>query len=64
MFGLMLTGKMDREIKRLGKRPVLQGFWFLYVCLILVVWGEFVSEFVCRYLFVSIASIFIALWSG
>ncbi|XP_004514541.1 uncharacterized protein [Cicer arietinum] len=26
MFGLMLTGKMDREIKRLGKRPVLQGF--------------------------------------
>lgn len=27
MFGLMLTGKMDREIKRLGKRPVLQVFW-------------------------------------
>ncbi|KAK8512204.1 hypothetical protein V6N13_097130 [Hibiscus sabdariffa] len=26
MFGLMLTGKMDREIKRLGKRPILQGF--------------------------------------
>lgn len=26
MFGLMLTGKMDREIKRLGKRPVLQVF--------------------------------------
>ncbi|XP_065853344.1 uncharacterized protein [Euphorbia lathyris] len=26
MFGLMLTGQMDREIKRLGKRPVLQGF--------------------------------------
>ncbi|KAK9120410.1 hypothetical protein Syun_018027 [Stephania yunnanensis] len=25
MFGLMLTGRMDREIKRLGKRPVLQG---------------------------------------
>lgn len=24
MFGLMLTGNMDREIKRLGKRPVLQ----------------------------------------
>lgn len=24
MFGLMLTGKMDKEIKRLGKRPVLQ----------------------------------------
>ncbi|RDY14201.1 hypothetical protein CR513_00761, partial [Mucuna pruriens] len=24
MFGLMLTGQMDREIKRLGKRPVLQ----------------------------------------
>ena len=27
MFGLMLTGQMDREIKRLEKRPVLQGFW-------------------------------------
>ncbi|XP_022747229.1 uncharacterized protein LOC111296978 [Durio zibethinus] len=26
MFGLMLTRKMDREIKRLGKRPLLQGF--------------------------------------
>ncbi|XP_038697658.1 uncharacterized protein LOC119995269 [Tripterygium wilfordii] len=26
MFGLMLTGQMDREIKRLGKRPVLQVF--------------------------------------
>ncbi|XP_041027137.1 uncharacterized protein LOC121267341 [Juglans microcarpa x Juglans regia] len=26
MFGLMLTGKMDKEIKRLGKRPVLQVF--------------------------------------
>ncbi|KAF8042350.1 hypothetical protein BT93_A0849 [Corymbia citriodora subsp. variegata] len=26
MFGLMLTGKMDREIKRLGKRPILNGF--------------------------------------
>ncbi|XP_038988147.1 uncharacterized protein LOC103713728 [Phoenix dactylifera] len=26
MFGLMLTGRMDREIKRLGKRPVLQAF--------------------------------------
>ncbi|GLT92663.1 hypothetical protein SLE2022_104900 [Rubroshorea leprosula] len=26
MFGLMFTGKMDREIKRLGKRPILQGF--------------------------------------
>ncbi|XP_020576564.1 uncharacterized protein LOC110022106 [Phalaenopsis equestris] len=26
MFGLMLTGNMDREIKRLGKRPVLQVF--------------------------------------
>ncbi|XP_044473504.1 uncharacterized protein LOC123201945 [Mangifera indica] len=26
MFGLMLTGNMDREIKRLGKRPVLQAF--------------------------------------
>ncbi|KAK9120430.1 hypothetical protein Syun_018047 [Stephania yunnanensis] len=26
MFGLMLTGRMDREIKRLGKRPVLQVF--------------------------------------
>nr|XP_043610944.1 uncharacterized protein LOC122582597 [Erigeron canadensis] len=24
MFGLMLTGQMDKEIKRLGKRPVLQ----------------------------------------
>ncbi|KAK7256867.1 hypothetical protein RIF29_30410 [Crotalaria pallida] len=24
MFGLMLTGQMDREIKRLGKRPVIQ----------------------------------------
>ncbi|KAJ7284215.1 hypothetical protein O6H91_04G083400 [Diphasiastrum complanatum] len=24
MFGLMLTGRMDREIKRLGKRPILQ----------------------------------------
>lgn len=22
MFGLMLTGNMDKEIKRLGKRPV------------------------------------------
>lgn len=29
MFGLMLTGQMDKEIKRLGKRPVLQVFWFL-----------------------------------
>lgn len=27
MFGLMLTGNMDKEIKRLGKRPVLQVFW-------------------------------------
>lgn len=27
MFGFMLTGKMDREIKRLGKRPVLQILW-------------------------------------
>uniref|UniRef100_A0A7N0U767 DUF962 domain-containing protein n=1 Tax=Kalanchoe fedtschenkoi TaxID=63787 RepID=A0A7N0U767_KALFE len=26
MFGLMLTGQMDREMKRLGKRPVLQVF--------------------------------------
>uniref|UniRef100_A0A6N2MMX3 DUF962 domain-containing protein n=1 Tax=Salix viminalis TaxID=40686 RepID=A0A6N2MMX3_SALVM len=26
MFGLMLTGQMDREIKRLEKRPALQGF--------------------------------------
>ncbi|KAK9668848.1 hypothetical protein RND81_13G091100 [Saponaria officinalis] len=26
MFRLMLTGQMDREIKRLGKRPVLQSF--------------------------------------
>ncbi|CBI30431.3 unnamed protein product, partial [Vitis vinifera] len=26
MFGLMLTGQMDKEIKRLGKRPVLQVF--------------------------------------
>ncbi|KAF9598516.1 hypothetical protein IFM89_028048 [Coptis chinensis] len=26
MFGLMLTGKMDQEIKRLGKRPALQVF--------------------------------------
>ncbi|XP_068644489.1 uncharacterized protein [Aristolochia californica] len=26
MFGLMLTGQMDKEIKRLGKRPVLQAF--------------------------------------
>ncbi|XP_020699640.1 uncharacterized protein LOC110111911 [Dendrobium catenatum] len=26
MFGLMLTGSMDREIKRLGKRPVLQDY--------------------------------------
>ncbi|WVZ16813.1 uncharacterized protein LOC124838440 [Vigna umbellata] len=26
MFGFMLTGNMDREIKRLGKRPVLQVF--------------------------------------
>ncbi|XP_022841978.1 uncharacterized protein LOC111365668 [Olea europaea var. sylvestris] len=25
MFGLMLTGQMDREIKRLGKRPILQA---------------------------------------
>lgn len=29
MFGLMLTGQMDREIKRLGKRPVLQVYWCL-----------------------------------
>ncbi|OAY66980.1 uncharacterized protein LOC109708796 [Ananas comosus] len=26
MFALMLSGRMDREIKRLGKRPVLQPF--------------------------------------
>ncbi|KAK9120396.1 hypothetical protein Syun_018013 [Stephania yunnanensis] len=26
MFGLMLTGRMDGEIKRLGKRPVLRPF--------------------------------------
>ncbi|ERN09670.1 hypothetical protein AMTRI_Chr08g160170 [Amborella trichopoda] len=26
MFSLMLTGQMDREIKRLGKRPVLSVF--------------------------------------
>ena len=26
MFGLMLTGGMDREIKRLGKRPLLHPF--------------------------------------
>ncbi|KAI3811826.1 hypothetical protein L1987_21558 [Smallanthus sonchifolius] len=26
MFGLMLTGQMDKEIKRLGKRPVLQPY--------------------------------------
>ncbi|XP_042013130.1 uncharacterized protein LOC121761553 [Salvia splendens] len=26
MFGLMLTGQMDREMKRLGKRPVLQAY--------------------------------------
>ncbi|XP_074341173.1 uncharacterized protein LOC141678706 [Apium graveolens] len=26
MFGLMLTGQMDQEIKRLGKRPVLQAY--------------------------------------
>lgn len=47
MFGLMLTGQMDREIKRLGKRPVLQGFWFMCDWLVLLVWGEFASELVC-----------------
>ncbi|XP_076927976.1 uncharacterized protein LOC143591748 [Bidens hawaiensis] len=26
MFGLMLTGQMDGEIKRLGKRPLLQPY--------------------------------------
>ncbi|OAY43662.1 uncharacterized protein LOC110620477 [Manihot esculenta] len=26
MFGLMITGQMNKEIKRLGKRPVLQSF--------------------------------------
>ncbi|XP_073278754.1 uncharacterized protein [Primulina huaijiensis] len=26
MFGLMLIGQIDREIKRLGKRPVLQAY--------------------------------------
>ncbi|KAJ8477866.1 hypothetical protein OPV22_021593 [Ensete ventricosum] len=26
MFALMLTGQMNREIKRLGKRPVLHAF--------------------------------------
>lgn len=26
MFGMMLTGQMDREIKRLDKRPVLQAY--------------------------------------
>ncbi|XP_024024942.1 uncharacterized protein LOC112092607 [Morus notabilis] len=26
MFGFMFTGKMDKEMKRLGKRPVLQVF--------------------------------------
>lgn len=26
MFALILTGNMDKEIKRLGKRPVLQAF--------------------------------------
>ncbi|XP_078445482.1 uncharacterized protein LOC144714581 [Wolffia australiana] len=26
MFFLVLTGQMDKEIKRLGKRPVLQAF--------------------------------------
>ncbi|XP_020241096.1 uncharacterized protein LOC109819689 [Asparagus officinalis] len=26
MFGLMMTGRMEKEIKRLGKRPVLQAF--------------------------------------
>ncbi|EPS65434.1 hypothetical protein M569_09344, partial [Genlisea aurea] len=26
MFGLILTGRIDREIKRLGKRPVLQPY--------------------------------------
>lgn len=30
MFGLMLTGQMDKEIKRLGKRPVLQAYWYLW----------------------------------
>lgn len=30
MFGLMLTGQMDREIKRLGKRPILQPYWFFF----------------------------------
>ncbi|KAK7349965.1 hypothetical protein VNO77_07908 [Canavalia gladiata] len=32
MFGFMLTGNMDREIKRLGKRPVLQLNELQYVC--------------------------------
>ncbi|KMT16848.1 hypothetical protein BVRB_2g043280 [Beta vulgaris subsp. vulgaris] len=26
MFGLMITGGIDKEIKRLGKRPILQPF--------------------------------------
>jgi len=30
MFGLMITGQMDREIKRLGKRPVLQAYWISF----------------------------------
>jgi hypothetical protein len=31
LFWFMVTGKLDREMKRLGKRPVLQLFWFFYV---------------------------------
>lgn len=30
LFWFMITGKMDREMKRLGKRPVLQLFWIFY----------------------------------
>lgn len=50
MFGLMLTGQMDREIKRLGKRPVLQGFWFMCDWLVLLVW---VSLQVCQFVILS-----------
>ncbi|XP_075081433.1 uncharacterized protein LOC107818259 [Nicotiana tabacum] len=56
MFGLMLTGQMDREIKRLGKRPVLQIYILILDCLDLYINLLFVVNFAMEHVFAILVS--------
>ncbi|KAK9120398.1 hypothetical protein Syun_018015 [Stephania yunnanensis] len=48
MFGLMLTGRMDREIKRLGKRPVFVSFDSPYISCLCLPNRAFVMLLTCE----------------